>query len=227
MTSVWLRTAPSGGRDQISSVAIELADRHGLEAVSLRRVASRLGSARTSLYHHVANRNELYELMADAVIGEIELLDCPSGDWRADLRSLACATRGTFARHRWFVHLRINPIPGPWALRYSAVAIRSLEGLGLDAATEVSVLATLNRYVVGYMQREAARQARRAHRHTNVHANASTDEAESGEQRAADENFVFGLDCVLDRISAGILTQRRAGAIRPSGDMVHSAGPHD
>ena len=103
--SVWLvglapRQPPSAfSLAEITQAAIGLADRSGLQAVSMRRIAARIGSAPTSLYWYFSDKNQLYELMVDAVIGEIELPERPSGDWRADLASIAWATRATLRRH--------------------------------------------------------------------------------------------------------------------------------
>jgi len=118
--SVWLRPgpkprqpAPAFSRDEITRVAIELADRGGLEAVSMRRIASRIGSAPTSLYWYFSDKDELYELMVDAVIGQVPLLERPSGDWRADLAAIAWAARATLSSHPWFAQVGIHPVAGP------------------------------------------------------------------------------------------------------------------
>lgn len=157
--------------------------------------------------------------MVDAVIGEVELPARPSGDWRADLASIAWATRATGRHHRWFAQLGIHPVAGPRTMRYGATAMRSLEGLGLDESTEVNILAALNNYVAGFLQREAAWQqllARTrttgAQRDTRLSAQATegTGHDVSAQHLAAranlhgDESFVFGLDCLLDGIAARI-----------------------
>ena len=120
VTSVWFRPAPAPrqpapafSRDEITQAAIDLADRGGLGAVSMRRIAARIGSAPTSLYWYVSNKEELYELMVDACIGLIPLPEQPSGDWRADLAAIARAARVTLSAHPWFAQLGIHPIAGP------------------------------------------------------------------------------------------------------------------
>ena len=144
-------------RAEITQAAIDLADREGIVAVSMRRVAARIGSAPTSLYWYFSNKSQLYELMMDAVVGEIELPERPSGDWRADLASIAWATRLMGRRHPWLAGLGVHPVPGPLTRRYGAAAFRSLEGLGLDPATEVNILAAVNNYVSGFLERETSR----------------------------------------------------------------------
>ena len=207
--SVWLRPgpkprqpAPAFSRDEITRVAIELADRGGLEAVSMRRIAARIGSAPTSLYWYFSDKDELYELMVDAVIGQVPLLERPSGDWRADLAAIAWAARATLSSHPWFAQVGIHPVAGPQTLRFGAMALRSFEGLGLDQETEINLLAAVNNYIYGFVQREVAWQ-RFAARAEPAAAPAHEDEI-SAEHLAArtklhsDESFAFGLECLLD-----------------------------
>jgi len=122
----------------------------------MRRIAARIGCSPTSLYWYVADKGELYELMVDAVIGEVKLPEPPSGDWRADLAAIAWSVRATGQRHRWFGSLGIYPAAGPQTLRWGTRALRSFEGLGLGPVTEVNILALLNNYIYGFLLRENA-----------------------------------------------------------------------
>jgi AcrR family transcriptional regulator len=222
-SSIWLRPAPARrqpppafSREEITRAAIDLADRGGLQAVSMRRIAVRIGSAPTSLYWYVSDKNELYELMADAVIGEIELPGRPSGDWRADLASIAWATLATGRRHPWFAQLGIHPVPGPQTIRYAQAATRSLESLGLEEAAEINILAALNNYIYGFLQREMAwRQlTSRTGPATAGSATSLAGRAPQGGRAltatslaartrlAGEESFAFGLNLLLDGIAA-------------------------
>jgi AcrR family transcriptional regulator len=225
--SVWLRPAPAPRQPQpafslaeITQAAIGLADRGGLQAVSMRRIAARIGSAPTSLYWYFSDKNQLYELMVDAIIGEIELPERPSGDWRADLAAIAWATRAALRRHPWFAQLGIYPVPGPQTTRYGEVALRSLQGLGLDDGAQVNILAAVNNYVFGFVQREAAWQQLTA-RGLTPHARPETRPGSRAARAAGrgsvsalhlaartnlsgDDSFAFGLDCLLDGIAARI-----------------------
>ncbi|MEV6629043.1 TetR family transcriptional regulator, partial [Amycolatopsis sp. NPDC051114] len=89
------RQAPSV--EQIVRTAITIADTEGLPALSMRRVAADLGSGTASLYRYVASRDDLLDLMIDEVKGaeDTEL----TGDWRADLASVARQVRATRLRH--------------------------------------------------------------------------------------------------------------------------------
>jgi AcrR family transcriptional regulator len=220
VTSVWFRPAPAPrqaapafSRDEIIRSAIDLADRGGLESVSMRRIAARIGSAPTSLYWYVSDKEELYELMVDAVIGLVPLPEQPSGDWRADLAAIARSARVTLSAHPWFAQLGIYPVAGPLTLRFGAVSLRSFEGLGLDPATEVNILGTINNYVFGFVQREAAWQrlpARPGPAGAPSGIRSSEPEALSAEHLSVrtrlhgDDSFEWGLACLLDGIAVRV-----------------------
>jgi hypothetical protein len=158
--------------------------------------------------------------MVDAVIGEIELPERPSGDWRADLASIAGATRATLRGHPWFTQLGIHPVPGPQTTRYGEVALRSLQGLGLDDAAQVNILAAVNNYVFGFLQREsgwqqlmspsrtttAQRETRPRDRATRTagHGIVSAQHLAARTNLSGDDSFAFGLDCLLEGIAARI-----------------------
>jgi AcrR family transcriptional regulator len=222
--SVWLRPSQAHrepptafSREEITQAAVDLADRHGLVAVSMRRIAERIGSAPTSLYWYISTKDEIYELMVDAVIGEIELPGRPTGDWRADLSVIAWATRATLARHPWFAHLGIHQIPGPATRRYGEIALRSIAGHGLDEASQVNVLAAVNNYIFGFLGREAAwrdlirrtrtTEAERDSVLTDLAAVSAGQSAASSTRLTArmnltsDESFAFGLECLLDGVA--------------------------
>lgn len=224
---IWLRgerpergPRPNLSRDEITRVAIDLADAGGLDALSMRRIAAKLGAAATSLYWYVTSKNDLFELMVDEVIGEVavEFGTDVSGDWQRDLRALAHATRTVLQRHPWFGQLGIQPGIGPKTQQYAVVARACLRPLNADVATEVNILATLNNYLFGFAFREAAWERVRSasglssdewDEQLRGFANrvAVEDEglAETMKTRVGlrgDPSFEFGLDCVIDGIAA-------------------------
>jgi len=147
---------PALSREQVVEAAIELADERGLEGMSTRRIATRLGAGATSMYWHVPSKDDLHELMFDAAMGELHLPGRPSGDWRADLRVLARLMHALFTRHRWLVLLGIQPGIGPNTRRYGEFGIAALAGLGIGREAAVGVLAMVNNYVFGFAHRETA-----------------------------------------------------------------------
>ena len=163
--------------------------------------------------------------MVDACIGLIPLAEQPSGDWRADLAAIARAARLTLSVHPWFAQLGIHPVAGPLTLRFGRVTLRSFEGLGLDPATEVNILGTINNYIFGFVQREAAwqRLPARAEPAAAPRGTAPSGTGPSGPpangalpgdmsaehlsvrtELHGDDSFEFGLDCLLDGIAVRI-----------------------
>jgi AcrR family transcriptional regulator len=218
-TSVWLRPAhatrqpvPAFSRDEITRVAIELADQGGLEAVSMRRIAARIGSAPTSLYWYFSDKDELYELMADAVLGEIPLPEHPSGDWYADLAAIARAVRTSLSRHSWYAQIGIHPVAGPQTRRFIVAAVRAFEGVGLSEQTTADIFGAVNNYISGFIQREAAwdRFAARASAASTSPPGAPGADVITPEvlaartQLSSDASFEFGLRCLLDGIATHI-----------------------
>lgn len=106
--SVWARPRPSRraqdalGREQIVAAAIALLDADGVDALSMRKLGARLGAGATSLYWHVANKDELMELVVDEVFGELDLPATAGPDtWRAAATTAAHSMRTVMTRHPW------------------------------------------------------------------------------------------------------------------------------
>ncbi|MGI8681461.1 MAG: TetR/AcrR family transcriptional regulator C-terminal domain-containing protein, partial [Mycobacteriales bacterium] len=142
---------------------------YGLAAVSIRKVAAALDAGPMRLYGYLATKQDLLDLMVDAVYAEIELADTGAQEWRDTLSAVARTTRQVALRHEWFADLLGGrPHLGPHALAVletSASALARSPGLG-DLDDLWLALGTLNAYVVGAVRREIAE--RRAARSTGV-----------------------------------------------------------
>jgi AcrR family transcriptional regulator len=135
--------------------AITIADREGLDALTMRRVAQQLGAGTMSLYWHVRNKDELIELMRDQVAGEHTLQ--PSGDWRSDLARFARDTRAMFLRHPWLASVAFGTPPlGPNSLRQDELTMAAMSSLGVDLQTQGAIGATVYFFVFGFVLRELA-----------------------------------------------------------------------
>ncbi|MEU6668915.1 TetR/AcrR family transcriptional regulator [Streptomyces sp. NPDC046727] len=145
---------PAYTRDDIAAAAVRIADARGLDAVSMRHVAAELGCGTMSLYNYVPRKEDLYELMMDAVSAEHELWE-PGGDWRSDLRRVAHQTRALMRRHPWVPRL-MSPVYGfsPHALRYLEHCLACLDPLDLPYGTKLELIATLNGVVTTYVGNE-------------------------------------------------------------------------
>jgi AcrR family transcriptional regulator len=133
-----------------------IADRDGLEAVSLRSVASALDAGPMRLYGHVESKEALLELMVDAVYGE---LDRPAGgDWREALRVVARSLRAAAARHPWFISLLgARPSLGEQAFGFMEACLAALSFSAIDDALDA--LRLIQAYVIGAIQTELLEKA--------------------------------------------------------------------
>ncbi|MET7381342.1 TetR/AcrR family transcriptional regulator C-terminal domain-containing protein [Streptomyces sp. NPDC005526] len=147
---------PAYSRADIAAAAVRIADAGGLDAVSMRHVAAELGCGTMSLYNYVPRKEDLYELMVDAVSAEHELWE-PSGDWRADMVRVGHQTRGLMRRHPWLPRL-MSGIYGfsPHALRYLEHCLACLDPLEASYGTKMELVAMLNAVVTMYVSNELA-----------------------------------------------------------------------
>ncbi|MFK4156656.1 TetR/AcrR family transcriptional regulator [Streptomyces fungicidicus] len=147
---------PAYTRADIAAAAVRIADAEGLDAVSMRRVAAELGCGTMSLYNYVPRKEDLYELMVDAVGGEHELWE-PAGDWRADMVRVAHQSRALMHRHPWLPRL-MSPVYGfsPNSLRYLEHCLACLDPLPGTYGTKLELIAMLNGIVTTYVSNELA-----------------------------------------------------------------------
>ncbi|MFE7858100.1 TetR/AcrR family transcriptional regulator [Streptomyces sp. NPDC057403] len=146
---------PAFTRADIAAAAVRIADEGGLDAVSMRHVAAALGCGTMSLYNYVPRKEDLYELMFDAVSGEHELWE-PSGDWRADMMRVARQARELMHRHPWLPRL-MSPVYGfsPNALRYLEHCLACLDPLeDMKYGMKMQLVALLNGVVTMYVANE-------------------------------------------------------------------------
>ena len=141
-------------RVQIVDAAVALADEDGLPAVSMRKVAARLGVEAMSLYHHVANKDDLLDGMVDAVTAEFTVpTDAP--DWQAVLRGRCQAAREALRRHPWAVGLMDSrSSPGMATLRHHEAVLASLRGAGFSVAGAAHAFALIDSFLYGFALQE-------------------------------------------------------------------------
>ncbi|MCO1657145.1 TetR/AcrR family transcriptional regulator [Pseudonocardia humida] len=138
----------------ITAAAVALADEDGVDAVSMRRIAARMDHSPMALYRHVGSKDDLTELMYDAVLGELDLTGMPSGDWRADLARLAREVRRLHHAHPWIVRFGHRPTLGPNARRFLETGLACVDGLGLDIDAMLDLLATAQQFTRGFVGQE-------------------------------------------------------------------------
>jgi AcrR family transcriptional regulator len=140
--------------DAIVETALRIADEEGVDAVSMRRIASQLRVGTMSLYHHVADKDELLELMADAISGELLVPGEILGDWREALRAIAHRTRDAFLRHPWLLDTAgTRPLVTPNSLRHVEQSVAVVAGLAVDRETAVAMVMATDDYAIGHVFR--------------------------------------------------------------------------
>lgn len=151
--TTWRRREPLTREDALAA-AVALADREGIGSLSMRRLARELGVEAMSLYHHVANKDEILDGMVDAVFAEITL---PSGgsDWKGAMRERAGSARDALTRHPWAVGLLDSrSSPGPNTLRHHDAVLGCLRGVGFSVDMAGHAFSLIDSYVYGFVMQE-------------------------------------------------------------------------
>jgi AcrR family transcriptional regulator len=141
-------------RDGIVRAAMDVADADGLAAVSMRSVAKRLGVEAMSLYHHVANKEDMLDGMVDAVFTEFHA-PRPGSDWVEELRRRSRSAREVLKRHPWAVGLmdsRRNA--GFETLRHHDAVLGCLREAGFSLAMTGHAFAVLDAHLYGFLVQE-------------------------------------------------------------------------
>jgi AcrR family transcriptional regulator len=155
--SVWLRPERKTRRRQprtrreVAKAAITVVDRDGPDALTMRRVAAQLGIATMSLYSYVADKDELLDLVADEMLGEIVVEEELPSDWREALTLIARRTRAFFLNHPWVISYldHADPAVGPNMLRHMEQSLAAVASLELDPLQRQSVPRVVDEYVFG------------------------------------------------------------------------------
>jgi AcrR family transcriptional regulator len=153
---IWDRPEPAGGgptlsRAHIVRTAVAIADAEGAEALTMRRIATELGSSTPmSLYRYVGNKDGLVDLVLDEVYGQVRLpAERPDG-WRETLRTLAKASFAVMLAHPWFAALlHTRPPFGPNALRRIDFGLSAFAGMDLPPGTAMSYFSLVDGLCLG------------------------------------------------------------------------------
>ncbi|QBD81740.1 TetR/AcrR family transcriptional regulator [Ktedonosporobacter rubrisoli] len=227
---IWLRLArprqkrqSSLSHEQIIRAALELADTEGTRALSMRRLATKLGAGTMSLYWYISSKEDLLDLLMDAAFGELELPERPSDDWRAGISIFALQTRAVMLRHPWLASLLgTRPGLGPHWLKRFEFFLAAMDNHDLTMTEIARIFSLVDGYVIGFVMREleenetirltgVTREEWRATINPYIqqlitsgnHPYLARYLLES-EESPIEENFTFGLDRLLDGIAAYI-----------------------
>jgi AcrR family transcriptional regulator len=206
-------------RQRVLEAAVELANRHGIESVSMRRLGQELGVEAMSLYTHVRSKDDLLDGMVDVVMGEIPAVEARD-DWKAALRQSVLGARGVLLRHPWAPDvIETRTAPGPAILRQYDTVMGIMRGGGLSLELAHHALHMFGSRLLGFTRElfddstnpdpEAAaamaRQLQPTLPHVAEMALAATHEGGLG-GCDTDLEFEFSLDVILD----GLERLRRA-----------------
>lgn len=227
--------------ERIVRAAIEVADAEGLAALSMRRVAERLGVGAMSLYTYVPSKAELLDVMLDTVFGEEAHPDGAAGEWRAGLELRAREDWSLYQRHPWVLQVSgARALLGPNETALFESACRAVAGIGLTGREMVAAVSLVTGYVRGAAQGalEAALAAQRTGLTDDqwwavrdplmdqyfdparyptlvaIERSGAFDQVEGGAEynlQRALDDFEFGLQRVLDGIEAFV--QRRSAQL--------------
>jgi AcrR family transcriptional regulator len=134
--------------------AVALADRDGIESLSMRKLADELGAAAMSLYYYVPDKDRLIDEMVDIVFSEIEPPSLEL-DWKEAMRRRAVSTREALNRHRWAVgHMEGRSNHGPANLRLHDGVLGCLRAAGFSIEMTVHAYSVQDAYIYGFLLQE-------------------------------------------------------------------------
>lgn len=141
-------------RDAVLAAALELADAEGAAALTMRKLADRIGVEAMSIYYHVPNKEAILTGLVDLVFAEIEL-PTTNAEWRHAMHDRAVSTRAVLIRHRWAIGLMDSRRdPGLATLRHHDAVIGALRAGGFSIAGAAHAFSALDSYIYGFVLQE-------------------------------------------------------------------------
>ena len=158
---LWTRVPPQSrrprlSREDLAATAMRIADTDGIEALSMRRLATELDVGTMTLYHYVRTKDELLTLVNDAVMGEVVVpshLPIPD-EWRAALTLLATRTRAAMVKHPWMLDISDDPPIGPNSVRHFDQSLEAVASLDIPLSDKLDIISLIDEYVFGYSRIE-------------------------------------------------------------------------
>jgi AcrR family transcriptional regulator len=143
-------------RERVLRGAVDVADRGGIAALTIRSLADELGVKPMTVYYYVTNKEEILDGIVDIVFSEIDL-PTVGGDWRAELTERALSAREVLNKHPWAVALlESRTSPGPATLRHHDAVLGVLRAAGFSPADTAHAYALLDAFLYGHAVQEAA-----------------------------------------------------------------------
>ena len=198
-------------RERIASAGLEIADREGIDGLSMRRLAEKLGVGTMTLYGHFSDKRDLLDAVNDAAIAEAELPRL-RGSWRQRIRQLIAHSRELFSRHPCVVEIWARqPVLGTGALRWVEAGLETLEEAGFEPDDAVKAFRLLVVYTYGFTLFSRPRSNAAARESTRAALASLPEELYPRLREAAspfavamasNETFEYGLERILDGFEA-------------------------
>lgn len=136
-------------RDRILAAAVELADREGIAALSMRRLAQTLGVEAMTLYYHVRNKEALLDGIMDLVFQEFEPAD-PDAPWTSAVRATAISAYDVLMRHPWAAELSFKTGVSPARLRWMDALLGTFRRAGFSPAMTHHAYHAIDSHITGF-----------------------------------------------------------------------------
>ncbi|KQN89386.1 TetR/AcrR family transcriptional regulator [Arthrobacter sp. Leaf69] len=209
---------PRLSRESVLRGAVAVADAGGIGSLTMRSLADALEVKPMSIYHHVANKDDVLDGIVDIVFSEIDL-PVIGGDWHAEMRRRASSAREAMRRHPWAIGLvETRTSPGPATLKHHNAVIGTLRQAGFSVEMTAHAFALIDAYVYGFALSEATLPVNGPETVTEV-AGRMMDQYSPGDYPHLVEftvehvmkpgynygaEFEFGLDLVLDGLARSL-----------------------
>ncbi len=195
------QSRPRLTRERILQAAVDVADRDGLDALTMRRLGSELQVEAMSLYKHVANKDAILDGIIGHVVSEIEVP--PLGtDWKDAMRQRAHSTREVFARHSWAVGLyESRNSSGPAVLGYLDATVAILRSAGFSIEHAAHAFWVLDCFIYGQVVMESSLSFE-----SSAEMAASTD---TGLEKMADSEHPHLAELAAHALKVDFTTQRQ------------------
>jgi AcrR family transcriptional regulator len=136
-------------KERVLDTAMELADEGGIESLSMRNLARKLGVGVMTLYYYVADKGEILDGIVDITVNEIDLPPA-NADWKEALRQIAISAHRSLQRHPWAASLMFSTGPGQGRMRYMESVLRTLREGGFSADITHRAYHALESHIIGF-----------------------------------------------------------------------------
>ena len=207
-------------KEKIVETAIEWVDQNGIEALSMRRLADRLGVKAMSLYNHVKNKQQLIDEMAETIIGKFAAPD-KTAYWKTAMEARAISMYKTLMQHRWAASILLSNLnTGSNSLTFFDGTLDCLQTAGMPLPLADKAINLMDSFIYGFTIQElsfpvdsseyhetAAEYQPQVSKETHASLFALTNLVVNGEYDGKSD-FEFGLGIILDGLEKIIIHQQ-------------------